>query len=250
MRDTKQLLLTMGFSEAEANVYLAALKRGPSSAIELAKITSYSRQTVYEAIEGIAKHQMMSNVENGTKRYFVAEHPSKLVSYLARREHELQNLKADVTEGVRELELTMGGDRPRVHVYSGKDGVRAILDDIKNGAAKGDALEIADLDAMKRVLTADDVAPLREELKRQGITVRGLASGELGANPAQPERYKLPEYDKDFQTDIMVLGDKIGLVTFAGDMHSVLIESAPLAKTMRILFELALKTAKNDAKEK
>ncbi|MEI7741276.1 MAG: helix-turn-helix domain-containing protein [bacterium] len=240
MTEIKDTLGSLGFSDAESRVYFEALKCGPSTVLELSKLTRLSRQSVYEALEKLTGISMISSFEEKGRRVFIAEHPSKLAWLLTRREQELHELREEVSLKIKELERVMGGNRPRVHVYTGREGVRAILHDIESGATKGEILEIADLNAMRKVLKPEDLAPLRDALQRHGIVSKGLCAGEFAPNAAQPERYHLPEYYKDFGTDIMIMGDKIAMVTFEGDMCSVLIESPTLAKTMRILFEIAL----------
>ena len=54
----------------------------------------------------------------------------------------------------------------------------------------------------------------------------------------------LGEEDAGFESNIGIYGNKVIMVTFHGKMHSVVIDSEPLAQAMRILFENAYENLK------
>lgn len=234
------ILKSLGLLESEIQTYLAALERGPSTVVELAKATRLSRQATYGAIESLTKRSLMTSVVSGKKKLFAAEHPEKLLAYARRRETEMRDRVRDLERLLPQLELQVGGEKPIVKVYEGKEGVFAIIDEIKRARPK-EMLEITDLDAMYAILSAKDLLPLRNELKQLGITVHGLYTG----TPSQPvvkvDRHTLPSEQSGFKSNVAVYGDTVALITFTGKMVSIIIESKPLAQTLRILFDRALR---------
>lgn len=237
MVDVAPLLRTLGFLESEIKVYLAALEHGPSTVIDLAGATRLSRPATYAAIEGLAARGLMSAVVVGRKRLSVAEHPDRLVQYAQRRASELGNLVSDLERALPELQLRVGGEKPIVKAFEGKEGIRAIMEDIRQTRPKA-IEEIADLDAMRAVLSVDDLAPLRQELRKVGARIRGLYAGR-DARADEADGRVLPESLRGFRGNVSIYGDKIALVTFAGKLHSVIVEDAALAATLRALFEVA-----------
>ena len=143
-----------------------------------------------------------------------------------------------------ELELRTGGERPVVRVFEGKEGLHAIIDDMKSTEFRT-STEIADLEALYQVLTPDDLKGMRTELKRRGVKIRGLYAGMPGPKIVETDRLSLPKEYSGFKADIGVYGNKIEMITFEGKMYSVIIESAALARTLQILFEMALKNGKD-----
>lgn len=247
MKDIKPILHTLGLLDSEIKTYLAALEHGPGTAIDLTKTTKLSRQAVYVAIETLTKRGIMSSVEHGKKTFYAAEHPSKLLAYARRREAEMKEHIQDLERSVPELELQIGGERPVVKVYEGKEGIRAIIEDMRTELG-GVHDEIADVTAMNRILSAEDLTPLRQALKKAGAKFQGLYSGQTSLPIVTAERYQLPPELGGFQSNITLYGDKVAMVTFHGKMHSVVIESKELAKALHVLFTLAYETAKKKFK--
>ena len=238
MKDISSLLQTLGLLESETKTYEAALHLGPSTVLDLTKKTKLSRQATYVAINRLVDLGIMSSVLVGKKRFFAAEHPEKLLAYAKRHSHELNEKVKDLENMLPELALRIGGNRPAVRLFEGKEGLKAIIEDMRR-AQFDDIVEIADVDALYTVLSPEELAPLRAELKRRRVKIKGMYSGTMGENNVSANRLTLPEKYKDFKADIGIYGDRIELITFEGKMYAVIIENKALAQTLRILFELA-----------
>ena len=249
MKDIKPILRSLGLLESEIKTYLRALQRGPSTVLELTKHTALSRQATYVAIQALTDRGLMSSSLHGKKRLYAAEHPDKLLAYAQRREQQLKERITDLKRALPELELQLGGERPVVKVFEGKEGIRAIISDMQATRHK-DAEEITDVEAMYTVIGKDDLEPMRKEIKKYGTQVRGLYSGPVVETDLKTERFALPEKHSGFKANIGIYGNKIALVTFEGKMYSIMIESEALTKTLHILFELAFENAKNKFEKK
>lgn len=238
MRDVAPILRSLGLLESEVKVYLAALERGPSTVIDLAGATRLSRPATYTAIESLTERGLTSTVQRGKKRLFAAEHPDHLVQYAHRREVELRSKIEDLTRLVPELALRAGGGRPVVKVLEGAEGILAFIDDVQR-TRPTTMEEITNIDAMRLVVRSEDLAPMRDELLRIGTKIRGLYAGTNVRANATTDARLLPPALSSFRGDITIYGDKAAIVTFAGKLHTVLIEDSVVAETLRTLFELA-----------
>lgn len=240
MQDFTAILHAIGLLDSEIKTYISSLENGPSSVIDLTKLTKLSRQAVYVAIESLAKRGLMSSALSGKKRLYAAEPPEKLLSYARRRDAETHQQVQDLERLVPELELRAGGEKPVVKVFEGKSGIMAIVEDMRMGASK-ETFEITDLEAMFKVLSVEDLQTMRNELAKKGTYVHGIYSGTPQGGANTTVRHFLPSELAGFKSNIGIYGNKIALVTFEGKMHSVIIESEHLTKTLRILFDLAFK---------
>ena len=243
MKDISPILHALGLLDSEIKTYMAALENGPGTVLEITKHTRLSRQATYVAIESLTERGLMSSALRGKKRFYASEAATKLLSYAKRRDTEMHDRVQDLERMVPELELLMGGEKPVVKVFEGKEGLRAIIDDMEQTKSKY-GLEISDSEAMYKVLQPEDLKGIREQSKKVGMHIRGLYAGELNPTTVQADRVMLPKELGEFRSNIGIYGDKIAFVTFEGKMHSVLIESPALTKAMRILFELAFTQAK------
>lgn len=238
MRDVTPILRSLGLLESEIKVYLGALERGPSTVLDLAKETRLSRPATYAAIDSLTERGLMGTLQMGKKRLFAAEHPDRLLHYAQQRESELHGHVADLARAISELALRIGGERPVVKAFEGKEGIQAIIEDMKRTRPQT-MDEIANIDAMRTVVSKEDLAPMREEFIRARTKIRGLYSGSDVRVVDGAEGRLIPPPLAAFRGDIAIYANKIALVTFAGKFHSVIIEDAILADTLRVLFAVA-----------
>lgn len=247
MKDIAPILKSLGFIDSEITTYLTALALGPSTVIDLTKKANLSRQAVYVAIESLTKRGIMSSTLIGKKRFYSAERPEKLLAYAKRRETEMNDHIKDLEEALPGLELHTGGDRPSVRVLEGKEGLRAYLVDLSKENPKT-VHELTDREAMYRVITKEDLEPVRSHLIKNNSHLKALYAGNVPDRP-NSEIYLLPEEYSKFGSDITVYGNKIVFVSFGSKMQTVIIEDDRLASAMRVLFEIAFKEAKKSFKK-
>jgi sugar-specific transcriptional regulator TrmB len=79
-----QILKDMGFSEWEVETYLALLKHGPQTAVELARLTHVARSKTYEVVTRLRRKGYVMKVPpmptSGVTQRFVAMDPKKVFS--------------------------------------------------------------------------------------------------------------------------------------------------------------------------
>lgn len=242
MKDISPILQSLGLLDSEITTYLAALENGPGTVLEIVKSTKLSRQATYVAIDMLSKRGLMSSALRGKKRYYAAEHPEKLLAYAKRRDMEMHERVKDLERMLPELELQTGGERPVVRLFEGKEGLKAIIEDMKSTEFKK-SVEIADLEALYKVLSPDDLKTMRTALQKRGVKIRGIYAGAPGPKFVETDRIPLADEFSGFKADIGVYGNKVEMITFEGKLYSIIIESEALAKTLNILFELAFRGA-------
>jgi len=245
MEKVAPILKSLGLLESEISTYLAALERGPSTVIDLSKASKLSRQATYTAIELLTERGLMSSVVRGKKRFYSAEPPTKLLAYAKRKDTEMHDRVKDLESLVPELDLVVGGERPVVRVFEGKEGIKTIIQDIQNSAAR-ESYEITDADALYSVLTPEDLKELRGTLQRKNKKIKGIYAGKVGPKGINVQRKLLPKGDGGFQANIGIYGNSIAMVTFSGKMYSLIIESPQLAKALKILFENAYRAVREE----
>lgn len=249
MKDITPILRSLGLLESEIKTYMKALEHGAQTVLELTKRTGLSRQATYVAIDSLTERGLMTTTQQGKKTLYTAEHPDKLLAYAKRREMRIKEQVKDLERSIPELELQIGGERPVVRMFEGKEGVYAIMQDTLK--AKPDHInEITDLKAMSTVITEEDRKPLREAVIALKTHVEGLYTI-VPPSPSRPEsvRMLLPEDCRDFKSHIQVFDNKVSFVTFEGKMFSVIIEHPAIADAMNILFKLAKERMKDSVIE-
>lgn len=247
MKDLAVLLRSLGLLESEIKTYMAAFEQGAGTVLDFTKLTKLSRQATYVAIESLSKRGLMSSVLRGKKRYYAAEHPDRLLAFAKRRETELKESIGDLERAVPELELQMGGEKPVVKTFEGKEGIRTIIEELREHRPDN-LFEMTDIPSMLKVIADEDTADLQKEaskIKGEKIGIYYYGPDHKPTAGTDVKRISLPKKYSDFRSNLGIYGNKLVMVTFEGKMHSVVIENKALIRTIRILFELAAKGAEN-----
>ena len=253
MTSWDKLLRSLGFTESETKLYLVSLAAGPATVQELAKKASISRVTAYAAVDALMKNGLMSTLQQGKKRLFSAESPDRLISFIHSRVQHMQSTLKEVETSVEELRLLQRGEKPIVKLFTGKEGIKALQNDLLEMAP--DAIdELGNFDELVRVYPTAEHRTFFSKLdqmkpKRRLIfyTKEQQPSGEYIRSNFPDEHIAVirgPESNKLF-ADIMVYGNHVSLATLRGELISVLIESSDLADAMRLLFDHAWKDTKD-----
>jgi sugar-specific transcriptional regulator TrmB len=235
------LLKTLGFTDSESKIYLISLEMGPSSVQDIAKKANVSRVTTYAVIESLAKHGLMSTTEKGKKTLYSAESPERLVSFVNNRMKEMENTLREVQSSINELKLIQHGDKPVVKMFEGKEGFKAIQDDILK-TAPDTILEMSNFDSMRQHFKREELTPFVENLDKKNIKAEAIIASTIPfMKRALTNIHNISIEDHPFFGNITVYANKVALSSFQGKNITVLIESEIIAQTMREMFHLAVK---------
>lgn len=240
MAQWNKLLKSLGFSESEATIYLTSLEMGAASVQDLAKRARVSRVTTYAVIEELTTQGLMSSLEKGKKKLYVAESPDRVLSFVQSRVKDMEATLHEVEGSLHELKLAQRGEKPVVKLFEGPEALKAIRDDVLRMRPK-QLDEFGNLDEIRRLYPPEMHKDFFDELGRIRPRVRAVfLSKDRPPTIRDPENEQvivLPHDKFDFFGDVFVYGNKIAFSTFRGKQISVLIESADLATTMRAFFE-------------
>lgn len=244
----EKLLQKIGFSEKEARVYLAVLELGSSTVIQIGEKAGVNRGTAYDILESLAKKGLVSYFIKDKKRFFAAESPNKLldtidnqVKDLTAQEKELENQKEEVRKILPELEsiYNLPETRPKVRFFEGKEGIKNIYDELL------DAKEIWAYGSFSHIYTTFPwFKEYIRKLINRGIKIKDLVEKNKDTLENK-EFYQLPAQEMRFlseniklKTDNIIYGNKVAMISFAKELHGVVIESSEIVDTQRQVFEV------------
>ena len=240
-------LRALGYTDSEAKTYLTSIETGPSSVQDLARKARISRVTAYAAIEELMRSGLMSTVQRGKKQLYQAESPERLRAVAQERARSMQALAAEIDDAVADMKLVQRGEKPVVKLFEGKEALRAIQDDLLASGVK--ALdEILNGDDMYSLYREDEeLTPTKIELGKRKTFARSLVqkTGGLSSIHALNPVIRLPADTPEFHGDVLIYGNKVALTSLRGKQISVLIESADIAQTMRVMYEMLWRALEN-----
>ncbi|MDD5110010.1 MAG: helix-turn-helix domain-containing protein [Patescibacteria group bacterium] len=131
--DTVELLGNLGLTQQETQVYLSLLERGSLLVSHLGRDTGLHRPTVYTALSGLRKKNLVTVAPKGRQKFYHAESPEKLQFIFGTLKAEYEKL-LPVLKAMHQHQ----GRRPMVRFWEGRNGMRGVLEDIQHTLKSGD----------------------------------------------------------------------------------------------------------------
>jgi len=237
--DTLGGLVRLGLREKEARAYLALLRLGEASASQVSKESRIHPRSTYDALEALVSKGVVTFSEKNGVRVFAACSLDALLGWVEERKEIAEQLIPVLESQLKKHEP------PLVRVFRGKEGVRAVWEDLlKEGKTihfYGGAMQGF------RFYMKEYCQRWNKRREKLGIPVRFIYIDQPGVRASfrgfrQWNARPLPE--KLYSSVAWWLyGNKMVLVFWSEEPLAVLIESAELAKSYRHFFELVWNTA-------
>lgn len=238
-------LKNLGLSDKEVKVYLASLELGPETILKISRAAGVNRPTTYVQVESLIKKGLMSSFAKGKKRYFSAEPPERLLSLVETVKKDFEEKEKSLEKILPELKnvFNVSGERPRVRFYEGKEGIRAIQEDILKSKFK--SWEVFSASDPGYKLFPPHPKDHREKMKEKhrGVPLRIIYTSERG--PFLPKKegsiltHFIPPEKFPFLNEITIYGEKVAIVSYEKRIMGLIIESKAVADTLRAIFDLS-----------
>lgn len=248
----KTELQSVGLSSKEASIYTVLLALGPSSVQHIARKANVARGTTYVVLESLIQQGLVSLQKARKRRLFVAERPDRLLGMLEKKRITIDEDITAIRQLLPELRAVMRTQeqRPFVRYYEGKEGLRAIRQEMVMYSQPGDVWHnLAPIDALVRVFGVEEIACVARVKK--GITSRtiGFTSSDLihqtlmeKSSGESCERKFFPCAASEVNCGLTIFRDRVAVGYFYGDLGGMIIESSSFAALLMHFFELTWKT--------
>ena len=241
-------LQSLGFTEKESAIYVAALELGAASPVStIAKKAHIHRTTTYDILDALVKKGILIAVTKRGTLYYEALPPEKLVTYLKEQSEKFSRLASDAEKLLPELETHYRvHSRPRVYFHEGEEGlIRAYEETL---TSHEEILAYAS-DQINQETIPWYFPQYYKRRAEKKIPIRAL----FPDTPKDRERHALdavelrtsrllPKTKLDFTPEVNIFDDKIMIADWKGKM-GIIIESAEIAKVFKQTFELAWEAA-------
>jgi len=117
-------LLQAGFSEKEAQVYLALLELGEGTIAQITKKSTIKRATVYLEVESLKAKGYVSLVRRKRRNIYMAENPKRIEEHLREKTETIRNLMPELLSIANALD-----HKPKVRYFEGIEGLKEIYKD-------------------------------------------------------------------------------------------------------------------------
>jgi len=241
-----QELKKIGLSDKEAKIYMASLSRGPETAPALAKLSGIVRPTAYVIIDSLLKKGLMSSFVKEKKTFYTAESPEHLLSLIRLQKQEIEEREREFAKLIPELEklANIKGEKPKVRVFEGKEGLKSITEQILKSKSK-EIYSYIPIDLVYGLFTEKDhterVTQRRIAKKIKSKVFYTTKRGEI-LKPVDKELLReakyVPEDKFSFKAGIDICDDFVAIYTFKGKIMGVIIENDDIANTLKSVFRM------------
>ncbi len=243
-------LQSVGFSDKQAKVYVAALFLGPSAVQKIAEQAEINRATAYVILDELAQMGLVSESTQGKKTVFVAEPPEAIERYLeaqtqavTQKQSELKNLLPSLKEVSR---ATDGDDTPVVRFYKGQEGAHSTFSQFRRKAKQNSVMYgVTNIDEVIKIHPSilEDNPQRRLRKKISSKLLYSYSDGELKSDRNILRETK--KVDVAIKADLNLYENVVAISTYKDkDPVGIVIESKEVAGVLRQLFEMAWKNQK------
>ena len=122
----KEQLISIGFSDKDAEIYLTLMKFGKASIAEIMKKTSVERRTIYDVLERLIQKGWASYFEENGKKYYLATNPEIIFKDLEQKNMEFKKILPQLAS------MKEKAKDAKVEILKGPKGLRTIFLEIIN----------------------------------------------------------------------------------------------------------------------
>lgn len=245
--DTKTLE-EIGLTKIEAEVYLALLKLGTTTAWPLIKKTELHKSTIYNTLERLIEKGLVSFIIKNNTRYYEANEPLILMAKLEEQENKLTKTKADLKKLIPELQkIKKIAPKQAATLFIGKSGLKAAYEILLKERKKIYAYVTAGKFQHYMPIYYQQFQNKRAKLGIKLILLASEAARKkrekiLKTLPLTETRYV--QIFHEISTNLILCNDKVVFVVWSDQPIILFIQSKEIAKNQLIYFEHLWKTAK------
>lgn len=244
-----------GLNENESKVYLALLNEKEAGATQLSKKTGLYRTFVYDILTKLNEKGMVSSIKKSGKKRYSPNPPDRLLERL--REKENKTKKA-----VKELNKLFKKSKEETEVerHEGKEGMKAIIEDMFKTAKSGDmdefyflgprgvSMEFLEGHLLDFISRANKLN-LTDKIDLKGIWSSKIVTRKIINNLGNKEHHRFLPKGFESTSPVFIYGNKVAINGGKLKQFSVLIKNKGVADSFKNYFRLIWEQSKEEPVE-
>ncbi|MDB5259966.1 MAG: transcriptional regulator TrmB [Candidatus Nomurabacteria bacterium] len=245
--DVEKELINYGLDDKEAKIYYALLQVGKESVFNIAKKSEIKRTTAYVILKSLVDKGLVGTEKTRKALLYFSLHPKKLLTQLEQKKRNLE----EVMPAIMAVYNTLP-EKPSIQIYEGIEAMKELYKESFDYMKKrkeivyfGDAHHLEKYPELINMFI--------REMKNKSYNARELLPDDNfhreyarrqmeGGNPKHKIRF-LPK-DLLFLNDNGVYDNRLIIYSTQKELFAIVIESEPIARTYKSMFEMAWQMAK------
>lgn len=248
LRKLTDALGALGATRNAVSFYLSCYRSGASLVGDVARACGMDRSSAYNACEQLEALGLIERDAAASRKTVAARPPSAVLARLRTEARRMRRLHEEVEESMPELMAAFAAapSKPVLRVFSGREGLRRITDDVLD-QARGEILLFSNQRAERQVFNDADHREFIAERLRRGIAIRVLAADTPEARAlrradARSLRETRTVAGEPFASETYVYGDSVAMLSFDKDVVGFVVRSRKFAEQQRWVFETIWKS--------
>lgn len=241
-KQLSSLLQQSGFTEKEANVYLALLELGEADVTEIAKRAELKRSIIYVILEGLIERGYATPLPNQRIQRFAAVDPAKIFAHLSSLTKNFKELLPVFRAISNRMDI-----KPKIHFFDTKEGVLSVYREINEAPEAYFYSSISRLNKFIPDEVENWVNGLTNNIYRHvGMHILENTPDDIkwGRRIKKfGQHVKLLAKGVPVEMDLSIYPSKVALTSLSGKPYIVVIESVALFNAMKTFFSLAWRSA-------
>jgi sugar-specific transcriptional regulator TrmB len=232
MDDTVKNLEEIGLPKKEAEIYLAVLQLGKATIVDIGRKSKIKRTTVYEHLDDLLAKGLVYKTAEKKRIYYCAENPEKISKILDKRKKHFEKILPELKNV-----YAVARHKPQVRFYEGKEGMRAIYDEMTKTAQT--IYGTFSAEKYFSIFGENDNEDFFQNIRESGGQIKDLVEnspagkrhtkGKFYENVGTP---KMLPADFNLSVDLMVAGDKVAMISLV-NLIGIVIENFEIAELQR-----------------
>lgn len=233
-----------GFTQKEAQVYLALLELGKGDVTEVAKIAELKRSIVYVIIEGLIEKGYVTQLPDSKVNTYQAIDPNVILTQVKQTSKHL----AEMIPYLLSLQ-NKSESRPKIHFIDTIEGILKIYDEMNNYQ---DQFFVSSYSKIEEYFPGS-IKRWVDGFKRGNYKFQGRHL--IPNNPADlifakefisiDQKIKILPDTASIKMDFAVYGDRIAITSFEEKPYIVVLQSKNLVDSILPIFEIAWENGKS-----
>ena len=233
------ILQKLGFTQAEAKVYLTLLMLGPVKVGRIIEKSGLQSSTIHNTLHFLIEKGFVTYVLRGKIRIYQSVEPNLILQEFQEREKKFAELVPKL-ESVQKL----ANEKPQAEIYEGTGGIISMLNELIEHTKPGDNYYFfaVDVSGLNREIQKffERYDRKREEKK---LIVKGIARKELKPLFSRRKYLKTKYVDFPVPSNISICNDTMALITWGEKPIGMLVKSKQLVKSQINFFNELWKSA-------
>jgi HTH-type transcriptional regulator, sugar sensing transcriptional regulator len=240
MPDINNKLKSLGLSPKEASVYLALLKIGSGTVMDISYKSGVNRCTIYDILESLNQRGLISQTYKGKKRIFIVQHPESLNNVPRQALETIGNIMPDLNALYNKATY-----KPRIEYYEGYEGIIYANDHLLKNTEK-DYYYFGSVEEMTRLIGHQYLEKYVKKRVKLGIwsnaiRVRSKETSLPFMAGDKKNLRRVKYFPKAINEDVAALyiSDRhITIISSFNEGYSIIIESPELIALMKTMWNM------------